>query len=163
MTPRTAAAFLLIVGLMQMAGDVAGCSVLKGLGAMSAASPAPRVFSTVRGLETFSTRFVIEWRGRDGVDHTLMPTPEAYSRIRGPYNRRNVYGAALVYGPVLATDPRTQPMLRSVLGSALCGEALLLRELGIDPAEVDGPPRIRFEPLPGTPADIPRTITAPCP
>lgn len=162
MRPRTSAGFLLAVGLLQITADARGCATLKGFGAALAASPAPRVFTAVGGLETFSTRFVLEWRGRDGADHALEPTPESYSRVRGPYNRRNVYGAALAYGPVLAADPRTRPMLEAVLSRSFCGESALLCELGIDPHEIEGPVRIRFEPLPRTPPDVPRLLVAQC-
>lgn len=145
-----AAASLLAVGLLQMTGDVLGLPALKGLGMATAASPAPRVFSSIRGLETFSTRFFLEWRSRDGAAHSLELTPEVYARLRGAYNRRNAYGAALAAGPVLATDARTRGMLRAVLSYALCGEAAVLRELGIHSAELAGPPQVRYEPRPGS-------------
>jgi hypothetical protein len=158
-----AAATLLAIGLLQMIGDVLGVPALKGLGLATAASPAPRVFSSIRGLETFSTRFFLEWRSRDGALHSLALTPEVYERLRGPYNRRNAYGAALAAGPVLATDPRTQRMFWAVLSHATCGEAPLLRELGIDPAQVDGPPRVRYEPLPGSSVpDLPTILQPTC-
>ena len=163
---RIAAACLIAVGLSQMAGDLCEQFVspyyglrLKGLGAATAAAPAPKVFSAVRGLETYSTRFFLEWTGADGAAHSLELTPEVYARLRGPYNRRNVYGAALAYGPVLPAELRDP-----VLAYALCGDAPLLRELGIDPAEVRGPVRVRFEPLPGTDlGDLPTVLEAPCP
>jgi hypothetical protein len=137
---------------------------LKGFGAATTASPAPKVFSAVRGLETYSTHFYLEWTDRAGCEHTLLLTPELYARIRGPYNRRNAYGAALAYGPVLATTERTQPLFHSVMTYALCGEAPLLRELGIDPATIKGSVRVRYEPLPGTGmGDLPRVLEAPCP
>ena len=143
-----AAAALLGVGLLQMAGDVLGVPALKGLGMATAASPAPRVFTSMRGMEPFSTRFFLEWRTRDGAAHTLELTPEVYARLGGAYNRRNAYGAALAAGPVLATDPRTDQMLRSVLSYALCGGAALLQELGIETGELDGPPVVRYAPRP---------------
>jgi hypothetical protein len=153
---RTAVA-LLVLGSLQMAGDLldrAGLGAvgrpLKGVGAASTASPAPKVFSAVRGLETYSTRFTLEWNDRSGREHSLLLTPELYGQVRGPYNRRNVYGAALAYGPVLTTDERTAPLFRAVAGHALTGEAPLLRELGIDPAGVAGPVRVCYEPRPGT-------------
>jgi hypothetical protein len=166
-----AAAALLALGLLQMAGDLterAGLPALgrplKGIGAATTASPAPKVFSSVRGLETFSTRFYVEWTDRGGQEHSLLLTPEIYGQLRGPYNRRNVYGAVLAYGPVLATDPRTEPLFRSVARFALCGEAPLLRELGIDPTEVRGPVRVRYEPRPGGDmGDLPRVLEVPCP
>jgi hypothetical protein len=162
---------LLALGLLQMSGDVlermgfgAVGRPLKGIGAASTASPAPKVFSAVRGLETFSTRFYLEWTDRAGRAHSLLLTPELYGQVRGPYNRRNVYGAVLAYGPVLATDERTRPLFESVARYALSGAAPLLRELGIDPAEVAGPVRVRYEPRPGTDlGDLPRVLEAPCP
>jgi hypothetical protein len=161
-----AAAFLLVLGLLQMTGDLVERFVnepvgrgLKGLGAASTASPAPKVFSSVRGLETYSTRFYMEWTDQDGAAVSLLLTPELYHRMGGPYNRRNVYGAALAYGPVLPANLR-DPVLRY----SLCGDAPLLRELGIDPSRIKGSVSIRYEPLPGTNlADLPRRLEAPCP
>jgi hypothetical protein len=153
------AAGLLILGLLQMTGDLLGLPVLRGIGAATCASPAPKVFSAVRGFETYSTRFFIDWKDQEGADHELELTPELYARVRGPYNRRNVYGAALAYGPVLSAELRDP-----VMTYALCGEAPLLRELGLDPARIAGPVRIRYEPLPGTNlGDLPRILEAPCP
>jgi hypothetical protein len=162
---------LLVLGLLQMTGDLldqAGGGVigrpLKGVGAATTASPAPKVFGAVRGLETFSTRFFVEWTDRFGHEHSLLITPELYARLCGPYNRRNVYGATLAYGPVLATAEPTKELFRSVSRYALCGEAPLLRELGIDPTDVAGPVRVRYEPRPGTNrGDWPLVLEAPCP
>lgn len=153
---------LLVVGLLQMTGDVLGLAALRGIGAATAASPAPKVFSAVRGLETYSSRFFIEWTDHEGKVHSLALTPEVYGRLAGPYNRRNVYGAALAYGPVLSTDPRTRPMFQSVIRYAFCGEAAILKELGINPNEVAGQVRVRLEPIPGTPADLPRILEPSC-
>jgi hypothetical protein len=163
---KKAAVFLVVLGLLQMCGDLLEQYVyapigrpLKGIGAATVASPAPKVFSSVRGLETYSTRFYVEWTDRAGAEHSLVLTPEMYGRIRGPYNRRNVYGAALAYGPVLPESLR-EPVMRY----ALCGEAPLLRELGIDPDDIAGRVRVRYEPLPGTDlGDLPRQLEAPCP
>jgi hypothetical protein len=136
---RLSAALLVILGIAQIAGDLAGSLPLRGIAAATGASPAPKVFSTVRGLETYSTRFYIEWPG-----NRIELTPEIYSRIRGPYNRRNVYGAALAYAPVIPAEMRDPVMRR-----ALCGAAPLLRELGFD-AGVSRPITVVLEPLPGT-------------
>lgn len=139
-----------MLGLLQMGGDVLRIPALKGVGAALGASPAPKVFSAVGGLETYSTRFYLEWEDRDGRHRSVLLTPELNSRLRGPYNRRNVYGAALAYGPVLASNPRTEPLLRAVLSHALAGEAPVLVELGVDPGSIAGPVRIRYEARPGT-------------
>jgi hypothetical protein len=162
---HVAAGFLLVLGLAQMAGDLLHLEALKGVAAVTNASPAPKVFSAVKGLETYSTRFFLEWSDRDGVEHSLPITPEVGARLRGPYNRRNTFGAVLAYGPVLATEPKTKPMFYAVAKYALTGNAPLLRELGIDPEQVQaGSVRIRLEPLPGTNiGELPRILEAPQP
>lgn len=165
---RTAAA-LLLVGLLQMTGDVletlGAASIgrpLKAIGAASTASPAPRVFSASRGLETYSTAFRIAWIDSRGTGHEVLLTPQVYARIKGPYNRRNVYGAAVAYGPLLASTPATAALFQAVAEYALCGDAPLLRELGIDPAGIHGV-RVIYEPLPGSSmGNLPRAVDAPC-
>lgn len=160
---KKAAVVLLVVGLLQMTGDLFRLPALKGIGAATGASPAPKVFTAVRGMEAYSTSFYLEWTDSLGVARELQLTPEIYRRLTGPYNRRNVYGAALAGGPVMATDDMLIGMYRSVSAYALCGPAPLLRELGIDPAKVVGPIRVRYEPLPGTTmGDLPRVLEAPC-
>ncbi len=144
------AAFLVLLGIAQMLGDVTRFLPLKGVAAATGASPAPKVFSSVQGLETYSTRFFLDL-GHERVELT----PALYSRIRGPYNRRNVYGAALAYGPVLP------PALRDpVTRYALCGDAPLLRELGLRGTQT---PAVELEPLPGTTlGNLPTRFEAPC-
>ncbi len=147
---RFAPALLLLIGLAQIAGDLLGLLPLKGIAAATGASPAPKVFSAIRGLETYSTRFFLEWNGG-----RVELTPEIYSRLRGPYNRRNVYGAALAYAPVIPKQLR-DPVMRY----ALCGRAPLLRELGIN---ASGAVAVRLEPLPGTSLGSLQTrFEAPC-
>lgn len=154
-----AAGFLLLLGLITMVGDLLGIAALRGFGAATVASPAPKVFSAVKGYETYSTQFFLEWRDRDGREHSLELTPEVYARIRGPYNRRNVYGAAVAYGPVLSTDELTRDMFWAAARYALTGDAPILREFGVDPSTVEGPIRVRFVPLPGTEmGDLPTMI-----
>jgi hypothetical protein len=154
---------LLALGLLQMAADVLRLPTLKGLAAATAASPAPKVFSSVRGLETFSTRFFIEWRDASGAFHSTEITPERTSGLMGPYNRRNVFGAVLAYGPVMQSDPRTRPMFDSIAKYALCGDAPLLHELRIGTRTISGNPRIRLEMRPGShPNDLPLQFEAPC-
>ena len=154
---------LLVLGLLQMAGDLAGVPALKGIGAASGASPAPKVFSAVRGLETYSTHFFMEWTDGAGEPQRAELTAELYSNVRGPYNRRNVYGAALAYGPVLSIDERTRPLYEAVISYALCGDAPLLRELGLDPSDIGGDLRLVLEPMEGTDlGDLPRVLEVPC-
>jgi hypothetical protein len=158
-----ASVFLLVIGLLQMTGDLLRVPQVKGLAAATGASPAPRVFSSVKGLETFSSDFYVEWKDRNGAANAIRLTPELYSRIQGPYNRRNVFGAALSYAPVLASDPRTRPMYDAVARYALCGPAPLLREMGIDPTALPEPPVIRLVPRAGTRfGDAPFLIVPSC-
>jgi hypothetical protein len=159
----SASAFLLLIGLLQMTGDLLRVPQVKGLAAATGASPAPRVFSSVKGLETFSSDFYIEWKDRNGAANETRLTPELYSRIQGPYNRRNVFGAALSYAPVLAGDPRTRPMYDAVVRHALCGPAPVLREIGIDPTALAEPPVVRLVPRTNTPfGNAPFLITPSC-
>jgi hypothetical protein len=137
---------LVVVGSLQMIGDVLNIPVIKGFGAAIHASPAPKVFTAQAGFETYSSRFYLDWTDKVGKTHTLEITPENYAGVRGPYNRRNVYGAAVSYGPVLVSNPRTAAMFHSVMRYAFCGEAPLLTELGIDPKTLSAPPRLRLQP-----------------
>lgn len=135
---------LLCVGLCQMAADVAGLPVLKALAAASGASPAPRVFSRYGGLEPFSMTFALAYIDRAGRPQLISITPERYSALRGPYNRRNSYGAAIAAGPALHADDKTRAMIDSVLQHGLCGEAPVLRELGMNPDDIASPITIRY-------------------
>ena len=141
-----AAVMLTALGCLQMIGDLSGSRLLKGLGAASHASPAPKVFTAQQGFETFSSRFYLEWQDKQSHPHRLELTPENYSHLRGPYNRRNAYGAALSYGPVLTASPATRPMFDSASRFALCGRRPALKELGIDPDSVQEPVTIHLVP-----------------
>jgi hypothetical protein len=161
---RLAAPALLALGLLQIAGDLAGFPAVRAIAAATTASPLPKVFSAVRGLETYSTRFFVEWTDRGGESHSLELTPEVYAALRGPYNRRNVFGAVVAYGPLLSTDARTRPMFERVAAYALCGDAPLLRELGVDPRTLAGPARVRLVPIAGTSlGDLPDVLEPGCP
>jgi hypothetical protein len=160
---RKSVVALLGIGLLQMTGDLLHVPALKGIGAATAASPAPKVFSSVRGLETFSTRFFIEWTDAAGQFHSVEITPERARGLRGPYNRRNVYGAVLAYGPVMQSDASLRPMFDAVLHYALCGDAPLLRELGIGTTNIQGRLRIRLETRPGSrTGDLPLVFESRC-
>lgn len=141
-----ASGILLVVGLAQMTGDLLGIAALKGVGAATMISPAPKVFTAHKGHETYSAMYVLEWTDKSGAEGKLMITPELYARVLGPYQRRNVYGAVLSYGPVMSTDPSGKPMFDQVSRFALCGEAPLLREVGINPDSVSGNVSVRFIP-----------------
>ena len=140
---------LLALGLLQMTADVAGWRSVKGMAAATLLSPAPRVFSTAQGLETFSIQIELHWRDARGAPQSLELTPEVAAKLQGPYNRRNVYGAVLAYGPVLLESEAGRLLFEAVLTFALQGERPLLRELGLDPAQVSAPLRLTWTPLHG--------------
>ena len=89
------------IGCLQMVGYVSGSRLLRGIGAATVISPLPKVFSDVDGFETFASEFTIRYRDGLGTATEIRITPELYGRLAGPYNRRNVYGAALSYAPRL--------------------------------------------------------------
>jgi hypothetical protein len=121
-----AALLLLIVGAFQMLGYITGSRALRGIGAASAMSPAPKVFSDVDGLETFASEFTLRYRLIDGQHGSLRITPEVYGRLGGPYNRRNVYGAALSYAPRLP-----ERLWTTVFCYGMTPDGPLRREIGL--------------------------------
>lgn len=123
--------FLVGLGSLQMVGDVFGMPRVKALAAATQVSPSMRVFTAHQGYETHAARFSLHWRDPAGRARSLALDPHSYRAVAGPYNRRNVYGAALAYGPILRADPRTRPMQRSVMRYAFCAPGGLRRELGI--------------------------------
>jgi hypothetical protein len=128
---------VLALGLAQMAGDVCGLPALRAIANATVASPAPKVFTRVGDREPFSSRFTLVLHDVDGRAQRLPLTPERYALLRGPYNRRNAYGAAIAAGPLLVRDAMTAAMFWEVARFALCGDAPLLRELGVASAAVE--------------------------
>ncbi|MBO6936639.1 MAG: hypothetical protein JJ863_16825 [Deltaproteobacteria bacterium] len=120
---------LLILGSLQMVGDVLGVPALVGLGAASHVSPAPKVFTTIGDAEPFSASFALELEEEGGnVRHVPLDRAH-YERLRGPYNRRNVVGAVVAGGPHLTDNAHVGPMMEAAARHALCGHAPILREL----------------------------------
>jgi len=140
------AALLVALGCLQMLGDVIGEPAVRAIGLATQASPAPKVFTAQNGFETHSSKFYIDWEDRGNSWHSLELTPHVYRGMRGPYNRRNAYGAALSYAPVLASNPRTRPMIDAVAHHGFCADAPLLSELGIPRDQVAYPLIVRLEP-----------------
>jgi hypothetical protein len=149
MTRRELAVAVLLIGVgcAQMAGDVLRIPALKAVAAATGSSPAPKVFTAQEGFETYANRFYLEWQSAGGARQSIELTPQVYSGMRGPYNRRNVYGAVFSYAPVLDANPLTRPMFRAVLKRSFCGARPVTAEIGV-PAEAarHGVLRIRLEP-----------------
>ena len=119
---------LCAIGMIAMVGDLVGSREMKGLGAASAMAPFPKVFCSLGGMEGFACEFTILYE-LEGRSQRLKITPETYSRLAGPYNRRNVYGAALAGGPKL---PR--PLWEAVFKYGFETNGPLRTELGVPQA-----------------------------
>lgn len=128
---RNAAAIaLLVIGSLQMTGYLTGAKILRGIGLASGISPFPKVFCEADGYEAFAASFRIEGTC-DGQPWSRQLDPEWYGRLKGPYNRRNVYGAALAFAPRLPEELRA-----TLLNEALAPGSRLRDELGI-PAQIE--------------------------
>jgi hypothetical protein len=125
------------IGFLQIAGYMLHVKTLRGIGAVFCSSPLPIVFTEVRGVETFASDFSIMFKTKEGVQKEIKIDPSVYSKLKGPYNRRNIYGAAIAYGPVLDTA-----VWNSVLSYGLCRGALV-SEMGIDTTGTDYSVRIK--------------------
>ncbi|MBL4846224.1 MAG: hypothetical protein JKY65_11905 [Planctomycetes bacterium] len=125
-----AALGVLALGLLSFLGQLTGVPVLKGVGAASGVAPLPKVFSAHKGVETFAWDLTLVY-DRDGLEERVPMTPERCASFSGPYNRRNVYGALLSYGPLLPDELR-----RAVAREAFSPQGRLRRELDV-PADAE--------------------------
>lgn len=150
--PKEIASYALVaLGLLQALGFALGSDTLRGLGAMTAASPLPLVFSSFRSWETFAADFEIELTRQNGERVRQLVTPQLYAKLDGPYNRRNTYGAVLSYGPALDA-PRERALVDAVLRYGLCGHGPLAQRFGeVEPIQrfvVEVRSKTRPEPAP---------------
>jgi len=130
------AATLVGIGCLQLTGDLIGNDTLKGLGAISHASPAPKVFTTQNGYETYSPVFEITAVNSAGPNSTLQLTPQINAQVRGPYNRRNAYGAAISYGPVLASNPATLEMFNAAFRYGFCDAQGVAHDIDLPASQI---------------------------
>jgi hypothetical protein len=145
MKTKFSIALLCLLSVTAPLAHLAELPGVKALAAATHAAPAMKVFTSHEGYETFSPRFHIDWVDQHGPQ-TLELTPAVYRRVLGPYNRRNAYGAALSYAPVLSRSEHTRDMHASVMRFAMCGKAPMLQELGIDANSLVSEPTVRIEP-----------------
>lgn len=103
------------IGFLQTIGYVTNIKPIRSLGVITCASPLPIVFTEVKGVETFASDFYMVWENENGTQEKRKITPEIYSKIKGPYNRRNVFGAAIAYGPILPKQ-----VLNPILEYGIC-------------------------------------------
>lgn len=152
MKTHMVAVVLVVLGCLQMVADVAGWRKVQALAAATQVSPAMKVFTSHKGYETFSPRFSIRYTSVAGERAEIALTPESYG-LEGPYNRRNAYGAALAYAPVLVAGDNTRGMPASIMRYGFCDPAPLVAELGLEDLDRTRPitiaidPRRRIEPV----------------
>jgi hypothetical protein len=108
-----------------MVGDLLRVPALKAIGLASALAPCPKVFCDTKGLEAFASDFFLRFE-TNGETTQMKLTPELYAKLEGPYNRRNVYGAALSFAPRLP-----EPLWRAVFDYALAPQGPMRVELGL--------------------------------
>ena len=129
-TEKFFSGLVILIGSLSMIGTVTSVDAVKGIGFMSTASPLPLVFSKFRGVENFSSDYYMDIRFRNGQMTSMKITPEIYDRAKGPYNRRNPYGAVLAYGPML-TKPNEIILRDKVMQYSACGQGSFMREIGV--------------------------------
>lgn len=103
---NTLAVLILLIGLTQMLGYLSGWKILRGIGLASGIAPFPKVFCEANGYEPFAASFRLLGETPDGAAWSLDLTSERYSKLSGPYNRRNVHGAAIAFAPRLPAELR---------------------------------------------------------
>src|SRR5581483_8298282 len=90
---------LFLLCSLNVVGTIFDSPTMKGIATVSTASPFPFVFSSYQGIETFSTTFNMDITFRNGTNQQMLIDHKLYSKLKGPYNRRNVIGAVFSHGP----------------------------------------------------------------
>jgi len=125
-TRNRLAILFMVIGTFQIAGYTLNLPFLRGIGLASGIAPFTKVFCDADGYEAFAASFLIQGVREDGSTWSRPLDPEWYAQLQGPYNRRNVYGAALSFAPRLPWELRDVLIKKSLVpGSAL------RRELGV--------------------------------
>lgn len=118
---------LIVLGFVQAIGFTIGVKEIRGIGLASVASPLPIVFTQFRGIETFALKFEVEVVSNSGEVVKKEITPEVYSKLHGPYNIRNVYGAVISYGAGFKSETELK-ILDSVLSYGVCDNGPLVED-----------------------------------
>ncbi len=109
---------LIVVGHISIFGHIIKSELIQGLGFITAASPLPLVFSNFRGVEGFASQFKVKYI-LNGQEQVMQITPQNYQSLKGPYNRRNAYGAAIAGAPMLTAEAEKK-MVDGVITYAFC-------------------------------------------
>ena len=125
------ASVLIFVGTVKVFTDIFGLEKLSAVAAVTNAAPAMKVFTAHKGYETYSAKFEISVTNISGDQETFILNRHNYSGLKGPYNRRNVYGALIAYGPVLVSNSATKEMWQVMASNAFCKKQGVLNEIGL--------------------------------
>jgi len=106
---------LLLLGSLNLIGYLFFSPTLQAIAFASASSPLPFVFSAYEGVETYSLKYSSILINNE----TVVDLYDAYSKIDGPYNLRNVYGAMFTYGPLFKNEKFIQ-LRQNILYWGIC-------------------------------------------
>lgn len=122
---------IVALGCLSCIGFVIDQPALRGIGFSTAASPLPLVFSAYNGVQTFATTYSIALTANNRTEKIPL-TQKIYSKLRGPYNRRNVYGVLFSHAP-LFKDNSLIEVRQDLLHYATCSSNSILPELEMFP------------------------------
>lgn len=111
---------ILSIGCISIIGYVSFSPTIQGIGFITTSSPLPLVFSAYNDVETFSLKYSVIKINND-IEIDLH---DAYSRIKGPYNLRNVYGAMFSYGPLFTNDNLIK-LRQDILHWGICKQKIM--------------------------------------
>ena len=121
---------LILLGLIQTVAYLFNLNKLKGLASVTVASPLALVFSNFRGIDTYALDFKVSLNSKSQGIIEREITPSLYSKLEGPYNLRNVYGAVFSYGAKFQTE-KELAVLNAVLDYGLCSPGQLVKDFGL--------------------------------
>ena len=121
---------LVIWGAVNSVAYISHYDGVKAIGFASGSSPLPLVFSAYNGHETYSTGFNIIVNYQDNTTFSSDMNVDMYNRMKGAYNRRNIYGAIFSHGPFFDL-PNMITIRQSILKYAVCDPAPLIHEFQI--------------------------------
>lgn len=123
------ATILCFFATVKVIADILAWEKLSAVATITNVAPAMKVFTAQKGYETYSSTFELAIVYTDGFIDSKILTPRIYAGLQGPYNRRNIYGALIAYGPVLFASPKTQGMWKTMAYNAFCRKQSVLSEL----------------------------------
>jgi sterol desaturase/sphingolipid hydroxylase (fatty acid hydroxylase superfamily) len=122
---------LVIWGTLNASAFITHFDGMREIGFATVSSPLPLVFSTYNGYETFATNFSISVVYQNGTEYMTDLDVHKYNRLKGAYNKRNVYGAMFSHGPFF--DKHNMIVIRDkVLEYAVCSPGQIIKDFGID-------------------------------